>query len=114
MTIISRRLYRDCKVGRAGSLLETGTAMSLGASVTQYIDGFIPKDILNDREARTRARMFMCSHTFGPVLGGVIPLYLMFIDPTAKWKLMLLAGSIFSFWAYPLVLKSTGRYQPLC
>jgi signal transduction histidine kinase len=88
--------------------------MSLGASVTQYIDGFIPKDILNDREARTRARMFMCSHTFGPVLGGVIPLYLMFIDPTAKWKLMLLAGSIFSFWAYPLVLKSTGRYQPLC
>ena len=97
----------------ATSPLETGVVMSLGARVTQYIDGFIPEDILNDREARTRARMFMCSHTFGPILGGVIPVYLLFIDPTAKWKLMLLAGSIFSFWAYPFMLKSTGKYQAL-
>ena len=44
--------------------------------------------MLGDREARTRARMFMFSHTFGPVLGGVIPGYLVFIDPTGKWKLV--------------------------
>jgi signal transduction histidine kinase len=58
--------------------------------------------------------MFMLSHIFGPVLGGVIPGYLVFFDPTGKWKLFLLAGSIFSFWAYPLVLKRTGKYQLLC
>jgi signal transduction histidine kinase len=88
--------------------------MSLGADVTNFIDGFIPKDMLVDREARTRARMFMFSHIFGPALTGIIPGYLALIDPTAKWKLLLLAASIFSFWAYPLVLKRTGRYQLLC
>ena len=88
--------------------------MSLGADVTNFIDGFIPKAMLGDREARTRARMFMFSHIFGPALTGIIPGYLALIDPTGKWKLALLAASIFSFWAYPLILKRTGRYQLLC
>jgi signal transduction histidine kinase len=88
--------------------------MSFGADVTRFIDGFIPEDMLGDREARTRARMFMLSHTFGPILGGVIPIYLLFIDPTGRWKLVLLAGSIFSFWAYPFVLKYSKKYELLC
>jgi signal transduction histidine kinase len=92
----------------------TGVTMSIGADVTKFIDGFIPAHMLEDREARTRARMFMFSHTFGPILGGVIPGYLLFIDPSAKWKLLLLAASIFSFWGYPFALKYTGRYQLLC
>ena len=87
--------------------------MLLGAHITNFIDGFIPEEMLHDREARTRARMFMFSHTFGPFLGGVIPGYLLLIDPTSKWKLLLLGGSILSFWAYPFLLKYTGKYRLL-
>ena len=87
--------------------------MSLGAGVTSYIDGFIPQHMLHDREARTRARMFMFSHVFGPILSSVIPGYLLWIDSDSKWRLLLLGGSILSFWAYPYVLKRTGRYELL-
>lgn len=88
--------------------------MSLSTNVTQLIDEFIPEDILNDREARTRARMFMLSHVFGPILSGIIPAYLTLLDPTSKWKLIVLSVSIFSFWAYPFAVKHTGKYQLLC
>jgi signal transduction histidine kinase len=46
-------------------------------------------------------------------LGSVIPGYLLFIDPGSKWKLLLLGGSILSFWAYPFVLRLTSRFQLL-
>ena len=62
---------------------------------------------------RTRARTFMISHTFGPILGNVIPAYLLWADPEDAAKLLILAGSITSFWVYPFVLKYTGRYALL-
>ena len=47
--------------------------MSFITSADRLIDRFIPADLLADREMRTRARMFLISHMFGPILGNVIP-----------------------------------------
>jgi signal transduction histidine kinase len=87
--------------------------MLFNASLKPLFDWFIPGDLLMDREMRTRARTFMISHTFGPILGNVIPAYLLWVDSKDAGKLLILAGSITSFWAYPFVLKYTGRYRLL-
>lgn len=87
--------------------------MPFNASLTLTLDRFIPGELLMDREMRTRARTFMISHAFGPILGNVIPAYLLWADPKDAVKLLILAGSITSFWAYPFILKYTGRYALL-
>ncbi len=87
--------------------------MSFNAALTPITDWFIPGELLADREMRTRARMFLISHMFGPILGNVIPAYLLWIDPKDAGKLVILAGSICSFWVYPFALKHTGRYALL-
>ncbi len=87
--------------------------MSFNAALTPIIDWFIPSDLLADREMCTRARMFLFSHMFGPILGNVIPAYLLWVDPKDARTLSILAGSICSFWAYPFLLKYTGRYALL-
>ena len=88
--------------------------MSFNATLTAVTDWFIPDDLLADREMRTRARMFLISHMFGPILGNVIPAYLFWLDPKSAGTLAILAVSITSFWVYPFALKYTGRYGPLC
>ncbi len=88
--------------------------MSFNAALTAVTDWFIPNDLLADREMRTRARMFLISHLFGPILGNVIPGYLLWLDPKDAGTLAVLGGSICSFWAYPFALKYSGRYAPLC
>ena len=87
--------------------------MSFNAALTPITDWFIPGDLLADREMRTRARMFLISHMFGPILGNVIPAYLLWVDPKDAGKLVILAGSICSFWVYPFALRHTGRYALL-
>ena len=57
--------------------------------------------------------MFLFSHMFGPILGNVIPGYLLWADPKDARTLAVLASSISSFWAYPFLLKYTGRYALL-
>jgi signal transduction histidine kinase len=83
------------------------------ASLHAIIDWFIPEELLADREMRARARMFLISHMFGPILGNVIPAYLLWIDPKSAGTLAVLAGSICGFWAFPFLLKLTGRYALL-
>ncbi len=87
--------------------------MSFNASLKPMIDWFIPDDLLVDREMRIRARSFMISHIFGPILGNVIPVYLLWVDPKDAGTDLVLAASITSFWAYPFILKYTGRYTVL-
>ena len=87
--------------------------MSFNATLTPITDWFIPSDLLADREMRTRARMFLISHMFGPILGNVIPAYLLWVDPKDAVKLVILAGSICSFWVYPFALKHAGHYALL-
>jgi len=84
--------------------------MSFIAGADRFIDRFIPADLLADREMRTRARMFLISHMFGPILGNVIPACLFWLEPKSGWMLFLLAGSITFFWVFPFVLKYAGRY----
>ena len=88
--------------------------MRFNTRLTAVTDWFIPADLLADREMRTRARMFLISHMFGPILGNVIPAYLLWLDPKSAGTLAVLAGSITSFWIYPYALRHTGRYAPLC
>lgn len=74
-----------------------GDAMSEGGMFNRISDWFIPRELLADREMRTRARMFLVSHMFGPILGNVIPLYLFWLDRKSAGTLAVLAGSIASF-----------------
>ena len=87
--------------------------MSFDATLTRTIDWFIPAELLNGREMRTRARMFLFSHMFGPLLGNVIPAYLLWADPGSARTLAVLGGSICGFWVFPFLLKYTGRYALL-
>ena len=82
-------------------------------SFARIIDWFIPDELLADREMRTRARMFLFSHMFGPILGNVIPGYLLWADPKSLVRLSILGGSICCFWLFPFLLKYTGRYTLL-
>ena len=84
--------------------------MSFINSADRVIDWFIPDELLAEREMRTRARMFLISHLFGPILGNVIPAYLYWLDPRPGATLFILTLSITSFWVFPFLLKFTGRY----
>ena len=70
--------------------------MSFIDSADRIVDWFIPADLLAEREMRTRARMFLISHLFGPILGNVIPAYLFWLDPHPGATLLILASSIAS------------------
>ena len=87
--------------------------MRFEINLTPTIDWFIPADLLADREMRTRARMFLFSHMFGPILGNVIPGYLLWADPGSFSTLAVLGGSICCFWIFPFLLKYTGLYAAL-
>jgi signal transduction histidine kinase len=87
--------------------------MSFIDSADRIVDWFIPDHLLAEREMRTRARMFLISHLFGPVLGNVIPAYLYWLEPHPGATLFILALSITGFWIFPFLLKFTGRYALL-
>ncbi len=84
--------------------------MSFVANADRFIDRFIPPTLLADREMRTRARMFLFSHMFGPILGNVIPACLFWLEPKSGTPLFVLAASITCFWVFPFALRHTGRY----
>ena len=48
-------------------------------SLSAFLDYFIPPRLQVQPDAHRRARMFMLSHAFGPLLGNTIPLYLHFV-----------------------------------
>jgi signal transduction histidine kinase len=87
--------------------------MSFIDSADRIVDWFIPDHLLAEREMRTRARMFLISHLFGPILGNVIPAYLYWLEPHPGATLFILALSITGFWIFPFLLKFTGRYALL-
>lgn len=87
--------------------------MSFRSQTDRFIDFVIPMSLLADREMRTRARMFLFSHLFGPFLGNVIPLYLFVIDPGSHGALGVLAAAITAFWLFPIALRLTGYYKLL-
>ena len=85
-------------------------SFNLGA----ILDYFIPRELQVQPDAHRRARMFMMSHAFGPFLGNVIPLYLHFVLHYAMdYRFWVFFASITVFWAYPVLLRLTGRYQTI-
>jgi len=84
-----------------------------GFSLSRLLDYFIPAEMRVHAETHRRARMFMISHAFGPILGSTIPLYMAVTGISRDFHLVVFFASILLFWAYPVALKLTGRYQAL-
>jgi signal transduction histidine kinase len=82
-------------------------------SLSDLLDYFIPADIQVIPEAHRRARMFMLSHVFGPIIGSSLPLYLVIMNISRDYRAAVFFFSILAFWLYPFVLRWTGRYQTL-
>lgn len=84
-----------------------------GYGLSDLLDYFIPPDMQVNSESHRRARMFMLSHVFGPILGNTLPLYLVVMDISRDYRAAVFFLSILLFWAYPFALRATGRYQLL-
>jgi signal transduction histidine kinase/ActR/RegA family two-component response regulator len=83
------------------------------AMIYPLLDWFIPQSVQEDSATKQRARMFLISHIFGPFLGHVITVYLFILLPRFDYSLLILAGSISIFWAFPFLLRATGWYTGL-
>jgi signal transduction histidine kinase/ActR/RegA family two-component response regulator len=75
------------------------------------IDWFIPSKLKGDSDTLQRARMFLISHLFGPILGHTISGYIFFLELRPDFPWWVFFGSITAFWAYPWALRFTGRYD---
>ena len=76
-------------------------------------DYFVPAATARDREASNQARMFLISHTIGPVLGNTVPIALFIFDPTPRIDVLILALSISLFWVFPFLLRWGVAYDRL-
>jgi signal transduction histidine kinase/CheY-like chemotaxis protein len=83
------------------------------AHLYKFLDWFVPPALSRESDMRQRAHMFLLSHIFGPFLGNVISVYLYFLDPHPGFALITLAASVSAFWAFPVLLRLTGRYTLL-
>jgi len=75
------------------------------------IDYFVPASLENDRSGANQARMFLISHTMGPILGNSVPLALYLFDPTPGMDVLVLAASITAFWLFPPLLRREWNYK---
>src|SRR5260370_36969250 len=82
-------------------------------TLTELVVCYIPARIGADREMRKQARMFLYSLIFGPFIGNTVPLALYLFNPTPGYDIAVLTLLINSFWAYPFILRATGRYYLL-
>ena len=82
-----------------------------GFRLDSLLDYFIPAEMQVNAESHRRARMFMLSHVFGPILGNSIPLYMAVMDISRDYRVIVFFLSILTFWIYPILLRQTGRYQ---
>lgn len=79
----------------------------------RLIEYFVPASMRADREAANQARMFLVSHSMGPILGNAVPLAVLVFNPTIRMDAIVLAASITLFWVYPFLLKRGWPYKPL-
>jgi signal transduction histidine kinase len=86
-------------------------ALRSGVRIGDFLDYFIPAEMQVNAETHRRARMFMLSHVFGPILGNTIPLYMVAANISRDYRVVVFFISILLFWAYPFALRKTGRYQ---
>ncbi len=85
----------------------------LASRYQALIEYFVPESLRGDRDSLNQARMFLISHTMGPVLGNSVPLALFFFDPTIGFDIPILSLLITAFWVYPFLLKRGFDYDKL-
>jgi signal transduction histidine kinase len=79
----------------------------------RLIEYFVPDSMRGDREAANQARMFLVSHSMGPILGNAVPLAVLLFNPTIRMDAIVLAATITLFWVYPFLLKRGWPYEVL-
>lgn len=84
---------------------------SFAAAYMRLIEYFIPDRMKDDREAANQARMFLISHSMGPILGNAVPLAVLLFNPTLRPDALVLLSSITAFWVFPFLLKWGLRYE---
>lgn len=77
------------------------------------IEYFISPEMRQNTTKANQARMFLISHTIGPVLGNSVPLALYLFDPTPDYAVAVLSLSITAFWIYPFLLLRNFNYDVL-
>jgi len=76
-------------------------------------DWFIPASLRQQEQTLERARLFVISHFCGVPLGLIVLFSLRQIDPEAGLRLWVIFGGIVGFFAYPGMLRLTGRFDLL-
>src|SRR5690606_33961962 len=99
------------KIGVMASVRRSVGRLALACE--RLIARFMPESLAEDRAGANRARMFLISHLFGPVLGNTVPLALFVFDPTPGWNTAVLAASISLFWVFPFLLRRGIAYERL-
>lgn len=90
--------------------MHTSAELATGDRLSRFLDYFIPAELRVSAETHRRARMFMLSHVFGPILGNTLPLYMVVTNIARDFRVTVFFISIILFWAYPFVLKKTKHY----
>ena len=68
------------------------------------LDYFIPAEMQVNAESHRRARMFMLSHAFGPILGNSIPLYMAVTGISRDYRVVVFFLSIAPLaWRFDIV-----------
>jgi signal transduction histidine kinase len=81
--------------------------------LNEFVDWFIPANLVNDIDMRKQARIFLYSHLFGPFLGNTVPFALYCFDPKPGLQIAVLAAAITGFWIFPFLLRAFGHYYLL-
>lgn len=71
----------------------------------RLISSFLPDTDHLSRQSIRRARVFVVSHLIGPIFAAPAALALFYFDQTPGLHLLVLALSIASFWAFPVLLR---------
>jgi signal transduction histidine kinase len=79
----------------------------------RLLEYFIPPQMRSDRNAANQARMFLISHSMGPILGNAVPLAVLLFNPGVRIDALVLTVAITAFWVFPFLLKWGLRYEAL-
>ena len=85
----------------------------LGSRYMQLIEYFVPDNMRGNREAENQARMFLISHSLGPILGNAVPLAVLAFNATLRIDAIVLSLAITAFWVFPFLLKRGVNYKLL-
>lgn len=85
----------------------------LGAAYMNLIEYFVPASVRADRDKANQARMFLISHSLGPILGNAVPLSVLAFNATLRIDAIVLVAAVTAFWIFPWLLRRGIRYDVL-